>query len=589
MATELSNDQLRQFYDQVATESAVAITGSSARNISFLSQGTTTTQDYQFDILEKDRYSNLHLLSQDQMENVVRLQEVSTDIDLGLAEARQAARQVNQTIKQLQKRITQSRMRPLSELVTRFPRTIRELSLLHGKTVELEVQGGTTLVDRAIVEALADPLLHLLRNAFDHGIETPAQRRAAGKSETGHIHIRAAHRGRQTLIQIQDDGAGINLDRIRDRARQMGMSEAQLTHSSEADLLALIFEPGFSTAAKVTDLSGRGVGMDVVRTNLRQIRGDVKVETQPGKGTTFTLAVPLTLSVVRVLLVESNDLLMAMPTDVIAEMVLPHPEMLISSAGQTMLHWNDLTVPILQLSDWLTVHCPKRAMDSELATKISQPTILIIQRDSGWVGIQVDRFRSEQEVAIRQIEGPLSLPPGCTGSTILGNGRVVPIMDPTQLLGWMTGSSASSSSVVKLQPKQAPLATKPDRRLPMVMVVDDSVNVRRFLALTLEKSGYRVVQARDGQDAVEKLSQGLSVQALVCDLEMPRIDGYGLLTYVREQPQFKNLPVIMLTSRSSEKHRQLAMTLGATDYFSKPYNEQALLQRLRSAMEAVTQ
>jgi chemosensory pili system protein ChpA (sensor histidine kinase/response regulator) len=247
-----------------------------------------------------DRYSDLHLLSMEVMETIVQIQEVTSDIGLSLEDTDSTARELNQTAKQLQTNLTRIRMRPLSDLVGRFSRALRDLSLQYGKLVELKVLGKGTLIDRSILEALSDPLMHLVRNAFDHGIEDPATRQAQGKPAQAVIEIKAAHRGNQTIITVSDDGNGINLNKIRARAEAMGLDAGLLAAASEDELLSLIFEPGFSTADQVTALSGRGVGMDVVRNNLKQIRGDIRVDTQPGRGTTFTLTVPFTLSVARV-------------------------------------------------------------------------------------------------------------------------------------------------------------------------------------------------------------------------------------------------------------------------------------------------
>ena len=311
-----------------------------------------------FDTLEMDQYSDLHLLSMEVMETIVQIQEVTSDIALGLEDTDSTARELNRTTKQLQTNLTRLRMRPLSELVGRFTRALRDLSLQHGKQVELKVLGNGTLIDRSILEALNDPLMHLVRNAFDHGIEDPTTRQAQGKSPKGTIEIKAAHRGNQTLITISDDGNGINLDKIRERAKAMGLDAELLAAASEDELLSLIFEPGFSTADQVTDLSGRGVGMDVVRNNLKEIRGDIRVDTTPGQGTTFTLTVPFTLSVARVLLVESNGMLLAFTTDVIEEMLLLRSDMVLTTPGSKFLRWEGEMIPLTHLASWLKFYCP---------------------------------------------------------------------------------------------------------------------------------------------------------------------------------------------------------------------------------------
>ncbi|MEA5535877.1 hybrid sensor histidine kinase/response regulator [Crocosphaera sp. XPORK-15E] len=574
---EQSNAHLRNTYEQVGERSP--------DKDSTLKSGQLSLQD--FDLLEMDRYSDLHVASQEMMDTMVQLQEVTRDLQTNLDETEGSSRAFSRTFKLMQTTITQLRMRPIADLVGRFPMGLRQMALQYGKQVDLKIKGGSTLVDRTILDALNDPLLHLLRNAFDHGIETPKVRQAAGKPETGTIEISATYRGNKTIITVQDDGAGINLDKIRVKALQMGLDQSDLAEATNKELLDLIFEPGFTTAEAVTDLSGRGVGMDVVRTNLRQIRGEIAVATKPGQGTSFVLTVPFTLSVIRVLLVESGGMLLAFPNSVIEEMISLDPEMMMMGTGQNVLNWDGQLVPLIALGQQLDFARSHPIAFTEGMPVIDQPTVLMVAQGHDFVGIQVDRYWGEQEVTIRQVEGNLGMPPGFSGCTILGDGRVVPLVDATALLRWINEENRSS---LRSQPQNL---TDLDLRLtdaiaPIIMIVDDSINVRRFLALTLEKAGYQVEQAKDGQDALEKLQGGLSsrVQLIISDLEMPRLDGYGLLSHLKSDSMLKYVPVVMLTSRSGDKHRQLAMNLGASAYFSKPFKETELLATLEQLIKA---
>jgi chemosensory pili system protein ChpA (sensor histidine kinase/response regulator) len=616
---EQSNTRLRSAYDHVAPpqidflsslpswvtaqealheDTAVMDEGDRSNRSTRSDSNDLQTLRHRFDALEMDRYDDLHLLSQEMIETIVQIQEVTSDFELNLEDTEQTFRGLNKTAKQLQLRLTQVRMRPLSDIVDRFPRAIRELSLKHDKPVELKVYGANTLIDRNILEALNDPMMHLLRNAFDHGIEQRDIRRAAGKPEQGVIEIRATHRNNRTLITIRDDGGGIPLDKIRARARAMGLDEMLLSAASDEELISLIFEPGFSTNEGVTDLSGRGVGMDVVRDRLKHIRGDIKVDTEAGVGTTFTLSVPFTLSVARILLAETASMLLAFPTDVIEEMVVFQPENVIETAGTEVLSWQDQLVQIVRLKKSLRFNCPRSLDKIEATPSISTPTLLIVNHGNQIVGIEVERCWGEQEVAIRRVEGNLPLPEGFSSCTILGDGRVVPLVNLPELLHWIASDERTrnidanqvwgtqlglpeaypSSVLAPDEPEILPIL--PLASEPTILIVDDSINVRRFLALTLEKAGYRVEQAKDGQDALDKLNGGLNVQAIICDIEMPRLDGYGFLARVKSSPIFQQIPIAMLTSRSGEKHRQLAMNLGASAYFAKPYNEQNLLRTL---------
>jgi two-component system, chemotaxis family, sensor histidine kinase and response regulator PixL len=431
------------------------------------------------------------------------------------------------------------------------------------------------------LEALNDPLMHLVRNGFDHGIEPTEVRLANGKSATGKIEISATYRGNQTVIAIKDDGGGIDLDKIRAKVKKMGMDDKEIANFKDSELIDLIFEPGFSTAAKVTDLSGRGVGMDVVRTNIRALRGDISVDTKLGKGSTFTITVPFTLSVVRVLLVEVNGLWLAISSNIVEEIILLNSENIISTAGQKMLQWDDFTVRLIQPSQYLNLPEVTTQLATASIPTIDRPTVLMIDQGQDIVALQIDKFWGEQEVTIRQPLGSLQMPPGFTGCTILGDGRIVPLLDAIEFIRWVDGDVATAKSVTPTlnfldESKTTPTIVQKSR----ILVVDDSINVRRFVALTLEKAGYLVEQAKDGQEAIEKLQAGLQAQAVVCDVEMPRMDGYGFLATVKGLAPFKHIPVLMLTSRSGDKHRKIAMNLGASGYFAKPFKEKELLASL---------
>ncbi|MGF2034348.1 MAG: response regulator [Nostoc sp. CmiVER01] len=585
------NQELRIAYDKISTQAGVQVQVENNQQ----AQGI----EREFDTLEMDCYNDLNLRSQEVMETIVQVQEVTTDVQLSVDDTDQIARKINKTSKQLQTKLNHIRMRPLSDLIERFPRALRDLNVEYGKNVQLKIEGGNTLIERSILEALNEPLMHLLRNAFDHGIEDSSTRRLLGKPEQGLIEITATHRSNRTLITIRDDGWGISLEKIRTRALAMGLDASLLANASDEELLSLIFEPGFTTSEQVTALSGRGVGMDVVRNNLKLIRGDVKVDTEPGVGTTFTLSLPFTLSVARVLLVEINKMLLAFPTDVISEISLLQDERVFQMAGSEVLNWQGNMLPLIRLTQYLEFNC-LRYDRSELETPaaINANSVLVVKGNSQPVAIQIDRCWGEQEVAIRQVEGNIPLPKGFSNCTILGDGRVVPLVNVNELLYWIaTNRQTPKGTQLPSARLKTPFLIFDENKVSAasikqkgtVLIVDDSINVRRFLALTLEKGGYQVEQAKDGQDALEKLHSGLKVEAVICDIEMPRLDGYGFLGKINSDVDTKNIPVAMLTSRSSNKHRQLAMQLGAQAYFSKPYNEQELLQTLEEIIRNVAE
>lgn len=586
---EKSNAQLRDTYDRVVTTSEPFIplntVIASEPYINQPSNLSLTNDKFlpytsRFDLLEMDRYSELHILSREIMDSVVQLQEVSSDLETALADTEATERELGRASRQMQTAIEQARMRMLSEVLGRFPRLLRDLSMTHGKQVELVVRGSSTLVERSVLEILEDPLLHLIRNAFDHGIETPEARTASGKLSKGKIEIAAGYRGNQTVITVSDDGSGINFAKLRDRALQMGLSESDLEGSSETELLDLIFEAGFSTADRVTELSGRGVGMDVVRSNLNIIGGSIRVETEAGKGTTFILTVPVSLSIARVLLFESNGLQMAILTSAVEEILLIKDTSIYTVADQEVLDWQGYSVPLLKLGDRLHFSRPQNQIETENRPIVDEPLILIVARDNVPFGLQVDRYWGEQEVTIRGVQSLIPMPTGFMGCAILGGGKLVPLVDIDNLLDWaITDVNSPPNKNITFPSGQS------DRKVT-VLVVDDSINVRRFLSMTLEKAGYRVEQAKDGHEAMEKLRnlqtlpKTSRVSAVICDIEMPRLDGFGFLVQSRGDDKCKDIPVVMLTSRSGTKHRDLAMRLGASAYFAKPFKDNELLQTL---------
>ena len=606
------NDDVRDLYEQperelllasgrpaVALPGSGSITGPSTMPASTPESTSTGTSFRQgFDTLEFDRYNDAHLPFRKIVESVVKLQEVADDIELSVDKTEQTTRVIHRTARHLQRNLNQLRMRPLSDVTNRFPRALRELELEHGKSVDLVLEGEGILVDRNILEALNDPMMHIVRNAFDHGIETPQKREAQGKDRTGTIAIRAFNRSNRTVITVSDDGNGIALEKIRDRALSMGLDADLLDAASEAELLSLIFEPGFSTSDEVTALSGRGVGMDVVRNNLTQIRGDISVDTEAGKGSTFTISVPYTLSVTRVMLAEGNRMPVALPTDMIEEVAVAAPADRFEQGGREMFRFKDEDIRLIRLSNWLAFNCPRQFDSLEEVPTMDHPSVLLFHMGDQKVGVEIDRSWGEREVAVRRVEGPIALPAGFSNCTILGDGKVIPLVSLPDIARWVLNCEASNISSAEalysnpvtqgaIDPMSLEAAPDPDmNRSARFLVIDDSVNVRRLLALTLEKAGYEVEQARDGEDAFDRLENGIAVDGIVCDVEMPRMDGYSFLSKLRSRAKFADIPVTMLTSRSGDKHRNLAMNLGATAYFSKPYQERVLLQSLENSLHA---
>jgi two-component system, chemotaxis family, sensor histidine kinase and response regulator PixL len=555
------NSELKQWYDRASLEKLVP----DQREFATVGAGKTPDAEA-FDTLEMDQYSGLHLMAQSQMETIVKFSETLGDLDLAAQEIQQANGSLNYTSRGLQSRFTRLQMRPFSEVVNRLPRVMRDLSVKYGKQVDLHIEGGTTLFERFALDVLADPINHLLRNAFDHGIETPEQRLAIGKSATGSITLTAAQQGNVATLKITDDGQGINLDRIRQKLAEHGLPQPQIAAFTEAELLEFIFDAGFSTAKTVTELSGRGVGMDVVRTNLASIQGQIEVTTKPGLGSTFTITVPLNLSIFRVMLLESQGFLFACGLDMVKAVLPLNPQ-----DSLTHITWKDQQIDLIAPHKYWQFPADRRQNTISGKPIIDHPLVVVVKGSDRHYGILVDRYWSEQEVSVRPIATRIALPMGFAGVTMLGDGRIVPLVDVANL---SNSEQIATAAVTAVETKRQ-----------TVLVVDDSVHARRYLALSLEKAGYYVEQAKDGQEAVDRLLGGLRVQAVVCDVEMPRLDGYGVLGEIKGKSEFAALPIVMLTSRTNEKHRRLAINLGASDYFSKPYSEVDLLDRLAALIQ----
>ncbi|ACB50067.1 two-component hybrid sensor and regulator [Crocosphaera subtropica ATCC 51142] len=569
---EDSNTLLRRWYDAVSLNYKLPqLVNHSPQpvvaNVTLSSFKTNLKEN--FDVMEMAQYTDLHLISQEQMETIVQLREVATDIDLGFKELTQSVSEFNQTTHFLYDNLIRSQMRPFGEITQRFPRVIRDLSVQFNKTVKLQLKGETTLIDSSVLNHINDPLIHLLRNAFDHGIEDKKTRLEAGKIIEGTITIEANNRGNQTIITVSDDGQGIDLSKISSRLISQGMSKEQVELLSEKELLNQIFEPGFSTAEKISELSGRGVGMDIVKTNLTEVRGEIAVNSKLGLGTTFTLTVPINLSVLRVMIVESKGMVFAIAADSIKGVIQHHPE-------ENTVMWGDKLIPVLNLPEKFHFSRPNKPFTMTGTPMINRSIALIIEDGNTLRGVSVDRFWVEEDMTVRPIATPIPLPPGFNQSIIWGDGRVIPLID---LAEWVNSFDNHAQTINTIEDNSVVV-----EQTSTILIVDDSINVRRYLMIMLNKAGYQVEEAKDGQEAVDKLFNGLQVNAVISDLEMPRLDGYGVLEMVKQDTRFEQLPIIILTSRSQEKHRKLAMNLGASAYFSKPYTEQKLLDTLEELL-----
>jgi chemotaxis protein histidine kinase CheA/CheY-like chemotaxis protein len=532
-----------------------------------------------FDALEMDRFTGFHTLSQEMIELIVRVRESASDIDFVVEESDQVTRNFRQITTQLQEGLTRARMVPFAQTADRLPRGVRDNALKYGKQAELQVEGRETLIDKMIVEQLYDPMTHLVNNAVAHGIETPEERTAAGKSAGGKIILRTFHQGNQTIISVSDDGAGIDPERVKSKAIAKGLiTAAEAKEMSRMDTYDLLFHHGFSTADQIDDLKGRGVGLDVVRSNLNEIRGVISIDSSIGKGTTFTIRLPLTLSISKALCCISNRARIAFPMDGVEDMLdVPKERVQTDAQGRPCIYWRDALLPFQPLSDLLK-HGRMLGRGSVYGGNQEDDIISVVVLRSGGdnLALQVDQVLGEQEIVIKQLEGPVPKPIGVAGATVLGDGRIMPIADVLELIDLSEGRIRrdAGNSLWEIDEQPEVFVEKME---PTVLIVDDSITVRELLSMTFNKVGYRVEQARDGQEAWEKLRSGLPCDLVFCDIEMPRMDGLELLSRIQKDSGLNHLPIAMLTSRGADRHRQMAVQLGAKGYFTKPYLEEALL------------
>lgn len=537
--------------------------------------------DRGFSELEMDRFTPFHTLSQQMIERIVRIRESASDIDFVTEETERVARQFRQVTTQLQEGLTRARMVHFAQTIDRWRRGVRDNAIKCGKQVELVIEGGDTLIDKMILDHLTDPLTHMLNNAIAHGIETPEERQAAGKPPVGIITIRAFHQGNQTIISVGDDGAGIDSAKVKAKAVKVGMiTEAQAKAMSRLEVYDLLFQSGFTIKDQADEISGRGVGMDVVRSEISEIRGTVNTDSTLGKGTTFTIRLPLTLSICKALCCVSDRARIAFPMDGVEDTLdIPVKNIQHDANGQSFISWRDTVLPFRPLKELLTFNRQISRGNVYGGTRDDDMVSVVVVRSANtMIALQIDLVLSEQEIVIKQFEGPAPKPIGVAGATVLGDGRIMPIADVLEIIDIFQGRISTQLGSNSWQQKATPPDTSPVKIDPTVLIVDDSITVRELLSLTFNKAGYRVEQARDGQEAWDKLRSGLPCDIVFCDIEMPRCDGLELLSRIQKDSNLNHLPIAMLTSRGADKHRQIAAQLGASGYFTKPYLEEALLE-----------
>jgi two-component system chemotaxis sensor kinase CheA len=474
-------------------------------------------------------------------------------------------RRMAQLLTDLQDDVRRTRLLPIATLFDIFPRVVRDLARQLDKEAELVVHGGETEVDRAVLEQVKDPLLHLLRNSLDHGLETPAAREAAGKPRAGTLTLTASQTGNRIHLELADDGAGINVRQVREGAVRHGLLTAEAAAAlSDREALWLIFRSGLSTRREVTDLSGRGVGLDVVRENIERLNGSVDVASVPGQGTRFGLSLPLTVATTMCLLAQSGGQTFAVPMSKVVRIVGVGPDEIGLAEGREVIRVEDQAVALARLDEVLGLPAQPEADPA------GRRPVIIIGAPDWRAGFLVDAVQDAKELIIKRLPEPLRHVRHIAGASLLGTGDVVMILNAAELLG-STGRSAAR------QPAAAPAATA----RPRILVADDSITTRTLEKNILEAAGYEVRAAADGQEAWSRLQEE-SFSLLVSDVDMPRLDGCGLTEKIRADEKLKNLPVILVTSRDSKEDRERGVRAGADAYIIKgAFDQDALLSAVR--------
>jgi chemosensory pili system protein ChpA (sensor histidine kinase/response regulator) len=513
-------------------------------------------RDREFDPLEFDRYTRLQELTRLMAESLYDATSIQQMLLKSLGETDAALTHQSRVSRDVQQELMRMRAVPFSILEERLYRIVRQTTRELDKQAELEIQGSQVELDRSVLERFGAPLEHMLRNALAHGLESPAERAAAGKPESGRIALALRQEANEIVLTVSDDGAGIDLERLRRKAEERGLLPAGAA-LDVAEATQLIFASGLSTADAVTELAGRGIGMDVVKNEVTALGGRIEVASERGRGTTFTIYLPLTLAVTQAVLVRAGSNVLAVPSAMVAQVLRLRSEALAEHLGKGEIEFQDGVYPLHGLAQLLGGAAP--------ATTQGYHSVLLLRSGMQRVALHVDELVGNREIVVKSIGPQLARVPGVAGATVLADGSIVLIVNPVTL-----------AQRARLAPERA-AAPAPAAALAAVMVVDDSLTVRRITGRLLEREGYRVLTAKDGVDALEQIKDVLPAVMLV-DIEMPRMDGFDLTRQVRADPRTRHIPIIVISSRTAEKHRNQALQLGVNAFLGKPYPEAELLQ-----------
>lgn len=521
--------------------------------------------------------TKIHNTLQDLQELIVQVHEARADVDLLNGEFREALAQLRYQLDDLRSDVTEARLVRFDTLAEQCLAAQQTFSQRYNKTIELVIVGQETLIDQVILSQLKIPLLHLFRNAFVHGIETPEERIAQGKAPTAQITLSAAIVGNQIIVSHSDDGRGIDIAAVRQKAIELGMCD-RTQPALTREILEFLFQPGFSTASEVTYAAGRGMGLDIVRGQVERLRGKVEVETKQGQGTTFRISIPLTLNILPLLLCKCQQQTLAIPAVKVQQLIA------LSSYSEVLSHSSRISLGDRSSQVYSLIHLLPYVQPRIIPplVQLNQHLGVVLEIDDRVIVLAVNSVLGERELVLKPFDSTIKVPAYILGGAVLGTGEVVPVLSPEHL-----GELIAQANRGSVQHKSNTDLLL-DQGKAKILIVDDAIAFRRILERILTRVGYEVIQCTNGQEALEKLnSPHQRFDLVISDLEMPRMDGFELLKQIRIHSVWHSLPVLVLTSRENQWYRQTATDLGATEYFTKPFRTDELLEVIAQLLPAI--
>lgn len=544
---------------------------------------TAVEQTVRVDVKRLDHLMNLIgelVLGKNRLIKIYGDVEERYDGEKFLEDLAQVVTSISSVTTDVQLAVMKTRMQPVGKVFNKFPRMVRDLSRELGKSIDLIITGEETELDKSIVEEIGDPLVHIIRNSCDHGIETPEVRAAAGKPEQGTVQLKAYNEGNHIVIEIVDDGKGLDATMLKQKAIEKGLiSEREADTMSDKEAFSIIFKPGFSTAAAITNVSGRGVGMDVVKTNIEKLNGIIDIESELGVGTTQKLKIPLTLAIIQALLVAVQEEYYAIPLSSVIETVRVSQDEIYTVDGKSVLRLRDEVLSIVRLADIFKV-------DSVLENT-NEVYVVVIGLAEQKMGVIVDYLVGQEEVVIKSLGYYLKGTEGIAGATVRGDGKITMIVDVAAMMDMAKNVKVN---ITQTMSENAATKTKTSPADYVVLAIDDSNTDRAIMKKCLKTLGVTVLEAANGLDGLDIVKNGdKQLDAVLVDIEMPKMDGYTFASEVRKYNKFKNLPLIAVTSRNSKTDRMRGVESGMTEYITKPYTPEYLVNVVKRNINLTTE